>query len=207
MKKNKKGDLLKDVLSIIIALIGLLILFSAIYKLYQVGVSQEIENARKTLDNVIAKIEALPEEESNTFAVQGFKGADNWYLVGFGKNDERPDKCFFESCICVCKEGGFKENCQDNGICRDFGEKEIDIYTNKFEFQRGEEFGEYFRKCIRLKENLFEIDIEKKLNLINITHTNTDIDLYLDECIVKGDEKKWTVGNRFFGAFLILSKI
>jgi len=139
----KRGDLQNNVLSLVIVAIGLGLLVFGFVKLYQVTVSNESKDAQKTIDTLFDKVETLKDGESNNFLIQGFKGSENWKIIGWDKNEKgRPDKCFFESCICICKgieinvvfygpqgKGSLEEaifsrksehakNCNINGFCR-----------------------------------------------------------------------------------------
>ena len=125
---NNRGILMKNVMGIIIAVIGLAIFFAGVYGIYQVNKSQTAENARKTLDSIMGKIELLEDGENNTFIIRGVTSAKDWYLVGWSKEEGRlqgkPDKCFDKSCICVCK--GVDE-CQENGFCRDVEKEGVGV--------------------------------------------------------------------------------
>ena len=115
---DKKGDLVKNVLALVIAVIGLGLIIIAAVKLYNLNKDQEFENAKKLVDGLIGKINNLKEGEIGRPIVRGVEG---WSLVGWGKDDKsRPDKCFFDSCICVCRlgENGLRNSCQETGICR-----------------------------------------------------------------------------------------
>jgi len=104
-KMNKKGILEKNSVELIVAVLAILtlVIFAAV-QLYKVFSNSEAENARKTLNIIEGKINALKEGQSNTFLIQGFKGAENWFIAGWSKNDNvKPDKCFDISCLCVCK--------------------------------------------------------------------------------------------------------
>lgn len=103
--KNKKADItLENALTVIIAALGLILLFAGAYKLYQIIVSQEQENAKNFLNVVEAKINALDDGEISKPSIRGVEG---WFLTGWGKDD--PDRaidkieCFLDSCICICK--------------------------------------------------------------------------------------------------------
>ena len=126
---NNRGILMKNVMGIIIAVIGLAIFFAGVYGFYQVTKSQTVENARKTLDSIMGKIELLQDGENNTFIFQGPKG---WFLTGWSKEEGRlqgkPDKCFDKSCVCICSKGT-GSSCQNNGFCRDIAIVDVNIYT------------------------------------------------------------------------------
>jgi len=162
---------MKNVMGIIIAVIGLAIFFAGVYQLYQVNKSQTVENARKTLDNIIGKIELLQDGENNTFVIQGFKGGDDWYLVGWSEGEEgRPDKCFFNSCVCVCKPDDAKkhsrenlaEGCQNNGFCRDINSPSIAVLSKLIITGVPPAGDILYPSCIVFGESVNEIFIMKK---------------------------------------------
>lgn len=161
MKKiiNKKGDLLNNILTTVIAVVGLMIIIYGSYRLYSVYANQDVENA-KTIANVVeARINSL--ETAKAFgdkipASIVVKGIPGWFITGWGKNDVgRPDKCSFKTCICICpgkpitsgaigtkaydfldKSVDSVKACQDEGICRFFEEEGIlirgkDIYNDE----------------------------------------------------------------------------
>jgi len=131
------------VLAIVVIFIPLIVLISKYYL-----VNQENMNVQKTIDTIMAKIDGLKKGEGNDFTIQGFKGAENWYLVGWDKDEVgRPDKCFvFNGCICLCKLGPseyFSDNgidanfrgkffspvCQKSGFCREAGIASLSVKT------------------------------------------------------------------------------
>jgi hypothetical protein len=139
---NKRGaeTLLNNVLGLIIAAIGIGLLIFGVVKLYQVYSDNEADNARNTLDTLLGKIDALKEGESNEFLIQGFEGAENWYFIGYSEGQEgRPDKCFFDNCLCVCN-GKDAKSCQEGGFCRKL-DRDISVMTNE-NFVRPEGVGE-----------------------------------------------------------------
>lgn len=134
--KNKNGEFKDNILGAIIAVV---ILGGIIYLsigLYGVTVGQEEKNAQEFLDSLVGKIENLEDGESGTFAM---KWVENYRVLGYDKSlprGEVPDKCFFESCVCICKEKGNilgswqneqKNECQKNGFCRELEDAEINV--------------------------------------------------------------------------------
>lgn len=125
-KKNKKGILLTNAVSAVIAVLGIIALFWGIYQLYTIDTtSDEQKAAQHLLDIVMAKVDALQNEQSTTASIQSFSSNGNWYLTGWDKTKTaRPDKCFFENCICICKSdkpldvGKDGSYCQKQGYCR-----------------------------------------------------------------------------------------
>lgn len=127
--RSKKADLLNNVLTTIIAVIGLAIIFFAAWKLYSVYVSQDEKNAQ-TIANVIeARVNALGDYQTGNVVIRGLP---DWFIGGWGKNDApRPDACYLKSCICVCKgtvtaadvkdnTGAAARYCNAKGYCRFF---------------------------------------------------------------------------------------
>ena len=185
---NKKGDLTNETLSIIVAVIGVSLLLFGVWKLYGALANSERENAKNVLNALEDKINAIQDGEEGKILLQGFKGAENWYLVGWSKDEKgKPEKCFFDSCICVCKDtddylnlrdGGksvdssefsytpLNEDCQEEGIC-----KMIEIDSINLEEVVGKAKGgifgtgetEYYNyPFMQVKTTLFEITVSKK---------------------------------------------
>lgn len=162
---------MKNVMGIIIAVIGLAIFFAGVYGLYQVNKSQAAENARKTLDSIMGKAELLQDGENNTFVIQGFKGGDDWYLVGWSKEEGRlegkPDKCFDKSCICICRGAN---KCQENGFCEDVEKTQVNIFIPPFRGSyRYSGGGTLAQQCILFSDKLMEFFISKSSEEIIIS--------------------------------------
>jgi hypothetical protein len=82
------------------------------------------------------KIENLKDGWEDNFPIIGVNG---WVLAGWSKefiSESRPDKCFYNSCLCVCKDG--LGSCQDNGLCREIGEDVVQFSTAEGVFDKGE---------------------------------------------------------------------
>ncbi|MBI2632235.1 hypothetical protein HYW75_04480 [Candidatus Pacearchaeota archaeon] len=127
--KNIRKGLIRDTTSLVVAIIGILLLLFAVYQLYKVFVEQDSEVAKRTINIIEAKINLLEEGQTGKFPIKGpWNKNRKWYLVGWGKeNTERPDKCYFDSCICIC-DGYLKESCQGrNGFCRKVDVKNINV--------------------------------------------------------------------------------
>jgi len=196
--RNKKGDLVKNVLSLIIAALGIALLVFAAYKLYRVNVENEGENAKQLLDSIEGKIGNLKDGEIGRFSMRGIK---DWNLVVWSKEDaRRPDKCYFNSCICTCKGDStkIKDVCQESGICHNldfviagavdffkakenaFSEEDVikDIYNPKY-------YNKY-AECIDFKgSNLAEILIYKNKNylgIINVKEVDPSHPVYSAAC-------------------------
>ncbi|MCH7567872.1 MAG: hypothetical protein IIA87_00450 [Nanoarchaeota archaeon] len=165
---RKKGILIKNVMALVIAVIGLLILSVVVVRLYQINVNQEQENARKTIDNIMGKIVLLEDGEIGRFAIQGFKGSKNWYLVGWDKRfEDRPDKCFLDNCICICK-GNTPTACQSTGFCRNVKNEEVFVYS-ELVVSGVPPAGEIrYPACISFFPSLQEIQVYKNISHLTI---------------------------------------
>jgi len=179
--RNKKGDLMNNVLGVIIAVIGLSLLAYGAYKVYQNVVNSEEQKAKAIIDSIEGKMNALNDGQIGKFAIQGIK---DWYITGWSKTETgRPDKCALESCICICPQstefgsGDFdwskeKTTCQDKGFCRKtenhvavISSGDVAIVADIFGLELKEiELSKYkdVRPKIILPSNLVEISIEKK---------------------------------------------
>ncbi len=141
--RGRKADLRNNILTTLIAIIGLaLIIFGAV-KLYSVYTGQDKANAKAAMDSIERVFENLQEGETGTANVRGI---DWWVLAAYPENvPNRPEKCAFYNCICLCEVGrgtfgkgkdlGVPQSnvivkaCQETGICRPFSEREIGTYT------------------------------------------------------------------------------
>src|SRR3989338_7992493 len=104
IKMRKKGDLTNNILSLVVVALGIVILLFGFLRLLENARDDETRNVQRTLDGIVEKIKLLEDGQSNKFLIQGFPGANNWFLVGWSGNEpSRPEKCSFESCLCVCK--------------------------------------------------------------------------------------------------------
>ncbi len=135
--------LLRNVLGLILAILGILIIMYGVYQLYKVFVNQDIEKAKHALDVLEAKVKALDEMGSGANLNVTLIGPDTWMLYAWNAEDRNaPDRCYFSSCLCACPSllpscdvvlqgqskdvlQQAKEICQDKGICRSMPEKNI----------------------------------------------------------------------------------
>lgn len=185
---KRKGELFgENIVGILIAVIGLGLVVGIIgQQIYRANVDNEGDSARKTLDGIIGKIENLQDGETGSFAVQGFTESNNWYLVGFDSRvQDRPDKCFLESCVCICKNAdqGFKNACQNEGFCRFFDDKEInvqtlfdEVYIVSFGSNGGNSVDatkDLSAFCIHLPSNLFEVMVSKDVDSLSIVRNDS----------------------------------
>lgn len=141
MRNNKKGNLMDHVPNIIIAVICLVLLLGLVVLVYRVLVNDEYKSAQKMMDVIETKIGAIGEGETTKFPIQSpckkdTKGC-SWYIRAWNSTDlDRPDRCYFNSCMCICNGDGGNEarvECQSSstGICRFFDEKELKAISQK----------------------------------------------------------------------------
>ncbi len=127
-RKAEEGDLLKETLGIILFVIGAGILIFAVWKVWDIAVNQERESAEELVDNIVKRTERINDREVGGFNIEGL---EKWFLVGWSKNEAgRTDKCFFNSCICICKgnKRDARKVCQDGGICKELEFEEVKLY-------------------------------------------------------------------------------
>jgi hypothetical protein len=177
--KTKKGILLSNTLSVVIAVLGLLLIFFAAYKLYDNAKNSDLKSAQTTLDTIEAKINAIELNKPINVPIQGFN--EEWYLTGWSKDHPNPpDKCFFKSCICVCSGENRKDACQSNGFCRDISEEEFDVLIPSLtaKFEEGKQYTvECYKEAISpidkqipLPNKFIEIEIEKTESKLTFTY-------------------------------------
>ncbi len=145
--RGEGGNFLeKNVLEIVLAVVIILILVGGAFLFYRnLIVSSDVESAKTTMNVIEGKIRALREGEKNSFFVRGVNAAD-WYLFGWGKFDSgRPDRCYFENCVCLCKltGRGEKEDCQDRtrAFCGSFEEERIFVEGYDYSLPRSVDVG------------------------------------------------------------------
>jgi hypothetical protein len=191
--KNRRGDLRDNVPEIIIAVLGILLIVFVAYQIYHVFVNSENENAKKVLNNLEAKINAIPEGQNGTFMLQGFKEANEWFLAGWNKADkpdDKPSKCFDSSCICICKKPGATRGfsnsesvklCNEKGFCRKFSIEKITVKQDipaTFVPSSGPGGGggvvpARTEPYIFMTRNVIELGVKKDKNSITVTQTST----------------------------------
>lgn len=177
---NKKGDLTKEGLEIILAVVAIVLVVVVVGLLWNAFVNSEDQNAKKTMGFIEAKINALKAGENNTFIVQGFSGAENWIIVGWNKSEPgRPDACYFKGCLCICKQVGTGElikssdkniiakDCTAKGFCRTFNLDDIHTYT-----LRPKSSYPFHPEYIHLAKNLIAIDVNRTSNMIDILYND-----------------------------------
>ncbi len=171
---NKRGiELGESVLQSGKLIFAAVIILGIIFAFYKIAdyysTSQDEKNAKKLLDSITGKIDNLEAGESNDFLLQG---VEDWYLVGWNKTGERPEKCFFSSCLCICPEGNI-DSCQSSGVCSETEFRSISVSSYiAYNFNPVGSFqpGFLYAQCIFLPDNLIDLEIEKGESSLVIYH-------------------------------------
>jgi hypothetical protein len=191
---NKKGflSLEKNVLELVLTIIGLLLILSAVvYGFNKITSNQILRNAQTSLDILESRANSLQEGEMVVARLPGLcKGEKecNWFIAGWNKEKkENPEKCLFDNCICVCQgtpdtPDSRKIACQFSNSCR-FLEGISGVVINKDVFIREEVRGVEAKEgretsnkkvpvefpAIAFSSNLIEVEISKNNGVVTFT--------------------------------------
>lgn len=197
--KNKKANLMENSTELVIAILILLILFVAVVKIYTNFLQdRELTSAKNVVNVIEQKILDASENSNVKKTIRGVNGED-WVLTAFDFSSlNRPDACFEQPCIYICKTAKrlIKDDCEDKGV---FRRLEVDeIKTIELDFSEdwvggggvAAPTGSSFKNSskINLPQNkLLELEIEKKTEngkkKLIITH-------YTDEYLANKDKLK-----------------
>jgi hypothetical protein len=122
---NKKALIRHNTLQIIIVFAGILIFVLAIWVgVSKIGLDEEEGIAKTGIEKIEGKINSISPGQQTEVSIQG---VNSWFLTGWsGSPNPRPEKCFFKSCVCICKEVS-KESCDNQGFCREVDTPEVKI--------------------------------------------------------------------------------
>jgi len=130
---GKKGILLNSVLRILLAVVVLIGFVYLGTNLYGAVSNSEMDNAQQVIEQINGKIDALIslDVKESKFSLQSpCEGKScEWFIQGWSVNDgNRPDRCYTESCICIC-EGIGADNCQNvqTGFCRSVDRENVKV--------------------------------------------------------------------------------
>ncbi len=113
--RNKSGDITtEEVLKLVLAIAGILILLMLGYSLYKIFVQKtEIAQAKEHLDAIQGVVENLGLGNQTTYLLTGPKG---WYFVSYNRRDlakysdlSMPAMCKDQSCLCICSKDGVND--------------------------------------------------------------------------------------------------
>lgn len=177
-----------EFLGAILAVGGVILLFLLGMRLYSLFVDQDLKNAQTFIDDLVAKIGRLPNCvsndpttllspdatnvcSSNTFALRGVEG---WVLAGWSRADTstegKPDKCFFDTCICICK--GDPKKCQQEGLCRVIDTEHIRVLSSAILFAGAAIEEGAVHACIPLEKNLIPLTVSKERTGLLVTYSS-----------------------------------
>lgn len=163
--KNKKAMLLaSEVLKIVLAVIGIIILAYLLFALYNSNQKQQkLVEAKATMERIL---EIINELKSNSNYVEGEvlqMTPKNWALFSFVQNDVKPNSCSGQDCLCICDKVsdffGLIKNRQQNE-CSKFGTCLIVEDLKKFDVIPLSEGGDVFNS-IRIKKSGKWIEVIK----------------------------------------------
>lgn len=129
-------------------------------------------DAADEIENKIKSMEAISESDILLTSTEKLN-EEGWSIAAWSKsNQSRPDKCFFSSCICICK-GTTPDECQNTGKCREFEIPNIKIKSYSLTTLGG--MGEYFcglysSSTIPMEKNAVIIDFNKTFNSVELIH-------------------------------------
>ncbi len=130
---KKQGEfLLQNFLEILLFVIGTGMLVLLVWYLLQATIFQEKHNAQQALATIDEHAKKLTAGQEAKVTIKGpCKGATcNWYLDVYSKADvQKPDRCFLDSCICVCQgdPNAAGNTCQTNGYCKRYPVSSISL--------------------------------------------------------------------------------
>lgn len=185
---NKKGeDLEENTLGIVLAIMVSLLIFAGIILGYYKWVeNSEAENAKRILGEIKTSIDNLGENVSGNITLEGFKTKNHWKILGWSKTDSnKPDKCFFSTCVCVCNvNNNFIEDCQNHGFCRDVDSDSLEVTSTEILVKDNNRIGGdptisagrvgAQDETIKSESPLPYVDIPEVLFKLSITKTSED---------------------------------
>lgn len=122
--KNKKGFLLgEETLKIIIAVISigfLVVLLTALY--YSLTGSEKIKQADASLNNLILNEIKLVDSGQYSEKQVHIPNPSGWIILSFIGDDEKPNSCTGQNCLCICEESidlfdWQIKRCHEKGAC------------------------------------------------------------------------------------------
>ena len=139
---------MNNVLGVVLVVIGLAILIFGIWKFYSVYVNQEETNARKFVDSLEGKINALQDKSAADIVFSGFKSdkENKWSLVGWSMTSSG------EIPVAVIESAVDLTNIDEWGGLQSVSGG---FYTNRIE----------------IPENFIKLDIKKEANKLSVVYS------------------------------------
>ncbi|MDD5193575.1 MAG: hypothetical protein PHF67_03225 [Candidatus Nanoarchaeia archaeon] len=126
LPNGKKAIILKEVITLVIAALCLIILFYLAFQLYGMLIKKSgLDQAKANLDQISRIINKLEDGGSGNFLVVSPK---DWFLAVYNKNSASPVSCSNKVCLCFCPEMN-AQSCNDEGVCNSFEFSQVSGYS------------------------------------------------------------------------------
>lgn len=140
--QERKAGLEEHALEVVLALVCIVLLAVGLVRLYSITKESEYEQASATLKRVEQKLFALNAGEFTRFPLEGpctKQKECTWWIRGWSANEKgRPEKCYFKSCICMCRGEKGKlasaSDCQGSqtGVCLAVDAEKVSVGSEAF---------------------------------------------------------------------------
>ncbi len=126
---NRRGvDFFNNFISILVA-VAVIALFAVAWSKFSSlsNTNNDVESVKTLVEEISSEVDRISEGQKTEMVIRGVNG---WYLFSYDSDDpsdSRPDKCFFENCICIASTPT-KEGCQENGIHRSLDFETIEVF-------------------------------------------------------------------------------
>lgn len=98
--KTKKAILLPEGLKIIIAVLCIILLVYLAASLYNIFIKKTaLEQAKETLEQIVAEINGLEEGEEDSYLLTVPK---DWFIGFYNQGGDMPKQCKGKNCLCIC---------------------------------------------------------------------------------------------------------
>jgi len=193
MNRKKRADFnwTGEFLGVIIAVAVVVLLVFLGIKLHNLFVEQDMKNAKAFIEGLNGKIENLNDGESNNFVLRGIP---DWVLVGYNvENPSIPDKCFVNSCICLCESKDNSIKCQDMGYCRNI-DRNVIVWSSAqgYFFDGGRDLS---AECIVTDNQLSSLRISKTSDIISINQDYGSMNSVMLNSIFDSGCPRAVIGN------------
>ena len=132
LPNGTKGIILKNIITLVIAILCLIILFYLGSQLYGMLIKKSsFEQANSNIEDISNIINGLSDGVSRDYNL--ISPAD-WFLIIYNKGTTQLASCSGKDCICICPENS-PEQCDKGGVCKNFDltiESRLPLKINKF---------------------------------------------------------------------------
>lgn len=118
LPNGKRGIILKEVITLVISVLCLIILFYLAFQLYGMLVKKSaFEQAKASLEQIVGTINKVEEGTPKTYLITAPK---DWFIIVYTKGTESPLSCSGNNCICLCPAED-RDRCDKEGVCNTIG--------------------------------------------------------------------------------------